>query len=387
MTGPFGRQDNRRFILLSLATALVGAGLAAIEFALDTTRAWFAYLNAWNYGVSICIGALVLLMAGHASKASWMVVTRRLTESVVTVMPLYLLLFIPIALALPHIYPWASHSPPAAMREAIEHKRSWLNPPFFVLRSLFYFLVFIVVGGLLRAWSKANDERPTYDRVKRMRALGGGALPLVALTLTWASFDWTMSLQPDWWSTIYGLYFFSGGFVGALALLCVLLHYSRRATADHAQAVGRLLFAMIIFWAYMSFSQLLIYWIADVPDEITYYKVRTTGSWAAVSAVLVFCHFFIPFFFLLSRQLKRHKSYLVSVGGYMLAMHFVDAYWLVLPAHDAAGARPDVGDLGCLLFVGGLSCAWSAWAYTRAAPLPLHAPELAKGLDYQAAIQ
>jgi hypothetical protein len=383
------RSPPRAFILWSIGAAVLGAGLLAIEFALDATRAWFSYLNAWTCGVGICVGALLLLMAGHASKASWMVVTRRLTESIVVVMPLYLLLFVPIAFALPHLYPWAWHTPPSDPRlhQAILHKRPYLNPPFFVLRTLFYFLVFIVVGGLLRGWSKANDERPTFARVRRMRALGGGAIPLVALCLTWASFDWTMSLQPDWYSTIFGLYTFAGAFVGAIALVAVLMHRSRRATADHGQAIGRLLFAMIVFWAYMSFSQLLIYWIGDIPEDVSYYRVRTTGSWVAVTAVLVFGHFFVPFFALLSRGLKRHKDYLLVAGAYMLAMHFVDVYWLVLPSATPAGAHPAWGDLGGLLLVGGLSCAWSAWAYTRAAPLPLYAPELAKGLDYEAAIQ
>jgi hypothetical protein len=379
----------RRFMLWSLVATVVGAGLMGIEFAIDPTRAWFGYLNAWTFGVDLCVGALLLLQAGHAAKASWMVVTRRFTESIVSVIPLYLLLFIPVALVLGQLYPWAAPAPAIdpEVRRAIEHKHVYLNPPFFVLRTLFYFLVFIVVGGLLRGWSRANDEQPSLARVHRMRGLAGGAIPLVALCLTWASFDWTMSLKPDWSSTIFGLYVFSGAFVGALAVVCMLLPRSTRATADHAQALGRLLFAMIIFWAYMAFSQLLIYWIGDLPEDVGYYRVRTTGSWASVTAVLVFGHFFLPFFVLLSRPLKRNKGRLALVGAFVLAMHFVDVYWLVLPTRDASGARPDLGDLGALLLVAGLSCAWGALSYKRAAPLPLHAPELASGLDYEAAIQ
>jgi len=317
-----------------------------------------------------------------------MVVTRRLTESIVVALPLYLLLFVPIAFGLAYVYPWAARSEVAdrAIREAIDHKRAYLNPPFFVIRTLIYFVVFIVVGSLLRGWSKANDERPSLVLVNRMRGLGGGAIPLVALCLTWASFDWTMSLQPDWYSTIYGLYTFAGAFVGAIAAVCVFLHFTRQATADHAQALGRLLFAMTIFWAYMAFSQLLIYWIGDVPDHIRYYRVRTSGSWTAVTAILVFGHFFVPFFGLLNRHLKRHENYLAIAGAYMLVMHFIDVYWLILPVHDTQGARPHWADLGALLWVGGLSFAWSARAYARVSPLPLHVPELAKGLDYEAAV-
>ncbi len=379
----------RRFMLWSFGAAGVGGGLLAVEFAIDPTRAWFGYLNAWTFGVDLCVGALLLLQAGHAAKASWIVVTRRSTEAIVSVTPLYLLLFAPIALALGHLYPWAAPVPAAdsEVAKAVEHTHAYSNPPFFVLRSLFYLLVFIAVGGLLRAWSKANDERPSLARVRRMRGLAAGAIPLVALCLTWSSFDWTMSLQPDWYSTIFGLYVFSGAFVGALAIVCMLLPYAPRATADHGQALGRLLFAMIVFWAYMAFSQLLIYWIGDIPEDIRYYRVRTTGSWTAVTAVLVFGHFFLPFFVLLNRALKRQKRYLALAGAYMLAMHFVDVYWLILPAHDASGARPDFADLGALLLVAGLSCAWGAFMYSSVAPLPLHAPELATGLDYEAAVQ
>ena len=380
---------SRHLVVGSIVAVLLGAGLVAVDLVLHPARAWFGYLNAWTLGVDLCVGALFLLMTGHASKANWMVVTRRLTESIVSVIPLYLLLFVPVALALPLLYPWASHAPQAdpMVREAIAHKRSYLSPGFFVVRSLFYFLVFIVVGGLLRGWSKANDERPTVARVQRMRGLGGGALPLVALCFTWASFDWTMSLQPDWSSTIFGLYVFSGAFVAAISLVCILIVWSPEATPDHAQALGRLLFAMVIFWAYMAFSQLLLYWIADLPEEITYYRIRTTGSWTWLTAVLVFGHFFLPFFVLLNRPLKRRKGWLAAVGAYMLVMHLVDVYWLVLPTRDPRGVRPAFADLGALLFVGGLSCLWGVVAHRRAAPLPRHAPELAKGLDYEAAVQ
>ena len=152
-------------------------------------------------------------------------------------------------------------------------------------------------------------------RVRRMRALSGGGLPLVGLATTWASFDWTMSLQPDWSSTIFGLYFFAGAFLGAIALVSVLLRAAHAGspplspvTPDHRQALGRLLFAMVAFWAYMAFSQLLVYWIADLPDEVTFYSARVRGTWTAIAALLVVGHFVVPFFALLSRRWKRRDE-------------------------------------------------------------------------------
>ena len=323
-----------------------------------------------------------------------MVITRRPMESVAATLPLFALLFVPLAFGLDHIYPWTRHGGVAAsLAHALDHKRVWLSKPFFVARTAVYFLVFCVVAARLRAWSTVNDSRPDLALVRKMRRLSGGGLPLVGLTLTWASFDWSMSLQPDWYSTMFGFYFFAGSYVGAIALACVLLRLTPsqgpqaiRVSPDHAQALGRVLFAMIVFWAYISFGQFLIYWIGDIPDEVSYFAHRTAGTWTAVTYVIVFGHFVFPFFLLLNRRLKRHSDVLAVVGAWIFVMHFVDVYWQVMPVHDEAGARPHWLDLGAVLFVGGLSCAWIVRRYGTAAPLPLHVPELPEGLDYEAAV-
>jgi hypothetical protein len=382
-------------MVASLVSAGAGLALLLAGLAVDVRRACFSYLAAWTFGATVCVGALLVLMAGHAAKAGWMVVIRRITEAIVGALPLVFLLFLPLCIALPYVYPWAA--PPgavdAALAHAIDRKRLYLNAPFFIARTVFYFAVFVAVGQRLRAWSRANDDAPSMRLVRRMRALSGGALPLVGLALTWASFDWTMSLEPDWNSTIYGLYVFAGAFVAALSLVAVMLSGTRagrlspaQVTPDHAQALGRLLFAMIIFWAYMAFSQLLIYWIGDIPEEVRYYGLRTTGTWSAVTTVLVVGHFVVPFFLLLNRHWKRHPRYLAIVGAWMLLMHFVDVYWLILPVHDRAGVRPHWLDLAALLFVAGLSCAAILRRYRTAPPLPLNAPDLAEGLTYEASV-
>jgi hypothetical protein len=385
---------NSRATRISLLLATFGAVLLAVGLAVEPTRAAYAYLVAWTFGATLCIGALLLLMTGHAAKASWMVVTRRVTESIVDALPLYFVLFLPVCFRLGVVYPWAREIDPAdaALAHAVEHKRAYLNQPFFVTRTIAYFAVFVVIGGLLRAWSKKNDANPRIALVHRMRRLSAGGLPLVGITLTWASFDWTMSLEPDWYSTIFGLYFFAGSFLGAIALVSALLDALRvrdpevRLSPDHAQALGRLLFAMVSFWAYMAFSQLLIYWIGDIPDEVSYYRLRTTGSWYGVTYSLVLGHFVGPFFLLLNRHWKRNADYLAAVSGFVLLMHFVDVYWMILPVCDTSGARPHWLDLGAVLFVGGLSAAWVARRYRTAAPLPLYAPDLAEGLDYEASL-
>jgi hypothetical protein len=384
----------RRLVSTSLVLAAAGLAALAIGLRVDAERAWFAYLDAWLFGTSLAIGALLVTMIGHASKGSWMVMVRRPMESVAATLPLFALLFVPIAFGLDRIYPWAAHGQlDAAVEQALAHKRAWLNRPFFVARTGLYFLVFCVVAGLLRAWSRENDVRPRLALVLRMRRLSGGALPLVGLTLTWASFDWSMSLQPAWYSTIFGFYFFAGAFVGAIALACVMMTATRpqgskavRLSPDHSQALGRVLFAMIVFWAYVSFSQLIVYWMGDIPEEVTFYLRRTEGSWTALTYVLVFGHFVVPFFALLNRRIKRRPRVLAAAGAWILLMHFLDVYWQVLPVHDEAGVRPHWLDLGAVLFVGGLSCALVVRRYGAAPALPLHVPELVEGLDYEAAV-
>lgn len=379
----------------SIAASALGLLLLILGLLVDARRAWFSYLDVWTFGVTMCLGALILLMTDHAAKAGWMVVTRRLSEAIVSALPLYAVLFVPIAFGLGHLYPWAGHRHvlEADVLRAVEHKRDYLNPAFYIVRTAFYFAVAIAIAALLLLWSKANDEHPRFELVRRMRALSGGGLPVIALVLTWASFDWTMSLEPAWYSTIFGLYYFAGAFVGAIGLVCFLLHLSRlrasigpRVTADHAQALGRVLFAMVCFWAYQAFSQLLIYWIGDIPQEIAFYTFRTTGSWWAITYLLVFGHFVLPFFVLINRWFKRDTGRLASAGAWMVVMHFVDVYWLVMPAYDSSGVRPHWLDLAAILFFGGLSTAMGVSRYFRITPLPAHDPELVAGLGYEAAI-
>jgi hypothetical protein len=376
----------------SAACALVGLAVFAAGLHADARAAWLSYLDAWTFVTGLSIGALILLMVGHTAKAAWMVVTRRWTEALASALPVSLVLFVPIFFTLPRVYPWAAPSEGVGEPPSPSGARDgYFEPRLFVVRTLLYFVVFITLGSALTAWSRKNDTEPRLDRVRRMRAWSAGGLPVVALALTWGCVDWTMSLTPAWTSTIYGLYWFSGAFVGAIGLSCILLHFARvsprlrlAVTGDHALALGRLLFAMTCFWAYMAFSQLLVIWIADLPEEVPFYVARTTGSWTVVTYGLVIGHFVLPFFALLNRRAKRSTAYLAAVGAWMLTMHFVDVAWLVLPTRDPAGVLVRWFDLGPILWVGGACCAWIAAQYRRAAPLPRYAPELADGLDYEA---
>lgn len=330
---------RRRMILGAGTIGALGTAAVAIGFALEPRQAAFSYLTAWVFAISIALGALIQLMLGHATGARWMIVFRRFTEAIVATLPVLALLFVPIVLSLGQLYPWVD--PPRDLaREALErlaHKSPYLNGTFFVIRAAVFLIAWTVIGELLTSWSARRARDP--DRLTpRLRALSAGAMPFLALTLTFAAFDWLMSLTPLWYSTIYGLLYFSGGFVGALSLIAVIARAARTSPVversirpSHTGALGRLLFAFLVFWAYMEFSQGIIIWIANKPDEVPWYIARGAGVWGGVFTVLVVGHFALPFFALLSRSLKRRPTLLAIVAGWLVVMHYVDVYWLVMP--------------------------------------------------------
>jgi hypothetical protein len=330
---------TRRAVIIGAgAIGAIGAIGISIGFVVAPTQAAFAYLTAWAFALSIALGALIFLMIGHAVGARWTIVFQRLTEAITGSLPVLAALFVPIALALPRLYPWAAPTTgldPEAVAK-IAHKAPYLNPTFWIVRAVIFFAVWIAIGELLAAWARRFARRPEL-RV-RARALAAAGLPAIGITLTFAAFDWLMSLTPLWSSTIFGLLYFAGGMVGALSLLAVIAYAARRVPAvaahvhgSHTGALGRLVFTFLVFWAYMELSQGLITWIANKPDEVPWYVARGAGAWGGVFTVLVIAHFALPFFALLSKPLKRRPFWLAIAGAWLVVMHYVDVYWLIMP--------------------------------------------------------
>jgi hypothetical protein len=329
---------RRGLIVGAAAIGGLGAIATGIGFAVDPTQAAFSYLTAWTFALSIAVGALIFLMIGHAIDARWTIMFQRLTETVVGSLPALAVLFVPIALSAALLYPWIA---PAARFDAealarLAHKAPYLNLTFWLIRAAVFLALWIALGELL-AWWGARTAREPHVLI-RARALSAAGFPAVGLTLTFAAFDWLMSLTPLWYSTIFGLLYFSGGFVAALALIAVIARGVRRIPAvtasihgSHTGALGRLMFAFLVFWAYMEFAQGLIIWIADKPDEVPWYVARGAQAWGGVFALLIVGHFAVPFFVLLSRPFKRRPTWLAIAGGWLVAMHYVDVYWLVMP--------------------------------------------------------
>jgi hypothetical protein len=385
-------QGGRRALGLAAAAGAAGLALTALgAVAFDARRALFAYLVAFVYWTGIAVAALILLGAFHASNARWPVVIRRFLESVPQVLPLLAVLFVPIVLGRHHLFPWVDpHALEGELRHLVEHKAPYLNVPFFVGRAAFYFAFWFLVAHLLRAWSIRQDSAGGVTLTKWQRRLGAGSLPFLALTLTFAAFDWMMSLDPRFFSTIFGVYWFAGSFMAIFAVTIVaatltrgdLSAFGAHMNTEHFHSLGKFMLAFVAFWAYVAFSQFMLIWIANIPEEVPWYILRIDGGWRWVGAFLALFHFLVPFFLLLSRDLKRNPRALAVVAGWLLLVHWVDLYWLVMPHLDPAGPRPSLWDLTAFVGVGGAAIAFGLLRMRGTAAVPLRDPYLDDSLRY-----
>lgn len=391
--------QGQRLVLVAGAVGAIGIVLSVIGLFLQPRLALCGWLIAFSWAVSIALGALIFLMIGYAAGARWPVAVRRLTESVTSTLPVLAVALVPILLGAGELYLWIR--PPAHLNEharaLLAHKAPYLNQPFFAARGIFYFLLWVGIGWLLRRWSFQRDditgavvapERPHH----RERRLSAAMLPPVGLTLTFASFDWLMSLQPEWYSTAFGVYYFAGGFVASLGLVTTLAYLTRRSglvaeklTPFHFHALGRLLLAFSVFWAYIAFFQAMLIQIANRPEEVTFFIARIHGGWGITVWILIFGRFVLPFFLLLPRSLKLRPEVVAAVGAWIVATHYVDIYWLVAPAIEGHSAVPTWLDLAALAGLAGTSVACAGWCLRGKVLLPVNDPLLDEALAYRSA--
>lgn len=368
---------------LALVASLVGFGVAP-------RRALFGWLFAWAYWGGIGVASLVLLGTQHASRARWVVVIRRALEVMAATIPLLAALFVPIAIGLPFLYPFAS---PAGLEEhaaiAVAHQRPYMNPTWFVARAVVYFAIWIAVSEALLRWSRRQDADADPGATRRMRILAAASLPAVALAMSFAALDWLMALEPLLHSSIYPLYWFTGAFLAAIALLALWTSTARGpgepgalANASHRGSLGKLLLGFTLFWLYVAFCQWLLVWIADLPDEARWYVVRTTGGWGWVAWAIVLAQFALPFLVLLRRDVKERPAGLAAIAAWILAAHAVDTFWLVIPAADPAAPRLHWTDVTSFLAVGGLSVAFALARFRRGAPAATGDPYAEESLRY-----
>jgi hypothetical protein len=387
-TIPPGHSWNRLPIIGAVA-AVLGILACAILGAGDPKQFFFSWLVAFLFFLSLGLGALFFVLTQYAAQAGWGIVLRRIAETTFVTLPVMAVLFLPLLFGLHHLFEW-SHADAAEHDALLRWKAPYLNVPFFLIRAAIYFGSWSFMAILYYRGSRGQDVTGDHAVSARLRRLAGPAIIVFALTQSFASVDWIMSLTPHWYSTMFGVYFFAGSFVGFIALLSVVAPAMRGAgllntviNAEHLQDVGKLLFAFTVFWAYIAFSQFFLVWYANLPEETTWFKARLEGSWMTVSLFLMAGHFVAPFFYLMGRSVKRRGSTLAAGGAWLLVMHYLDLYWQVMPTLHPEGFRPSVLDVAALLAIGGCFVAAASWLMRRQALVPLRDPRLAESLAFE----
>ena len=304
-----------------------------------------AFLVGFLFWIGITLGCMVLLMIQHLSGGQWGFMMRRIMESAMNTLPLMAALFVVILFGMRMLYPWVT----ATGDPLIEAKAPYLNVPFFIVRAVIYFGVWLVISTLLSRWSRRQDESFDASEQVKMQNLSGAGVLIYGLTWTFAAVDWAMSTDPHWFSTIYGVLLMGGHAVSAIsfmiAMAVLLLPYPPFAELfkpKHLHDLGKLLLAFVMLWAYFHFSQLLIVWSGNLPEEIPWYIERFHGGWAFVSVALLLFHFMLPFVLLLSRDLKRHGKAVSRVAAFVLAMRLLDVIWLIVPSMHGHGPSPSL---------------------------------------------
>ncbi|MEW6210964.1 MAG: hypothetical protein AB1631_21550, partial [Acidobacteriota bacterium] len=355
-----------RFRQKALIVGLVGLVACIVGLAIDRQQFFRSYLLAFIFWAGVALGCFAILMVQHLSGGAWGLVIRRVLEGATRTFPLLLLLFLPLVFGMTRLYVWAR--PEAAQSPLLEHKAAYLNVTFFIIRAAFYFVVWLAVSFFLNRWSLEQDSTREEGITRRMQNMSGPGLVLYGLTVTFASIDWVMSLEPEWFSTIFGMLFMAGQAISAMSFVIatVVLLASIKPMSDyvaprHLHDLGKLLLAFIMIWAYFSFSQFLIIYSGNLPEEITWYVHRLRGPWRYVGLGLVIFHFALPFLLLLSRDLKRSGRWLATLAVVVLVMRLVDLYWLMAPDFHEGSFHLHWMDVALPLGLGGVWLWFFAW--------------------------
>ena len=354
--------------------------LVLIAFLFINPRRFFqAYLVGWTFWTGISVGSLALLMLQHLTGGGWGFVIRRVLEAATRLLPIMALLFIPIIFGAHSIYEW-THQDVLDQHEVVRFKTPYLNVTFFTIRAVVYFAVWIALAYFLNRWSLAQDRSADARYTKNMRVLSGPGMVALIFTVTFASVDWYMSLEPEWFSTIYGFIFVAAWALSALAFVIAVMAAltsedpMKRVVAPlHFHDLGKLLLALVMLWSYFAFSQYLIIWSGNLPEEIGYYLERTHGIWGAIIIAIGILHFAAPFLFLLSRDLKRNPRRLVFVAILVLVMRMIDLLWMLEPAFG--DHKLFWVDVIAVLGFGGLWLGLFAWQLNKRSLVPINDPQ------------
>lgn len=379
--GPYNAPPNvKRVQQRAFIVGAVFSILFLVGFFLDRRQFFQSYLFAYSFWAGISVGALALLMLQHLTGGGWGLVIRRVLEAATRTLTLILVLFVPIVFGAHQIYSWTdAHR--LAEHPGLMEKSKYLNLSFFTVRAAIYFAVWLALAYFLNRWSLLQDRTADRQFTKRMQLISGPGMVLFVFTVTFASIDWFMSLDPEWSSTIYGFIFVAAWSLSALAFtIATMAALSKHEPMKdivaqlHFHDLGKLLLALVMLWSYFAFSQFLIIWSGNLPEEIRWYLPRSHGSWGAIALMVIILHFAFPFLFLLSRSIKRNAGKLVIVAVLVLVMRLFDLFWMIAPNFTGEHFHVSWMDLVGPIAMGGLWLGFFARALTGRPLIPINDP-------------
>jgi hypothetical protein len=378
---------NRRYTVAATIIGVVALLLTAGLGLTNATDFFRAYLLSYAYWLGLSIGSLSILVVQFLTGGRWGLVTRRVFEAGTATLPMMAVLFLPLLFGLPELYAWAR--PEAVAADAVlQHRSVFLNVPFFVIRAVFYLLCWTVLGYLMRQWSLRQDRTPDPAMLVRLQRLSIVAAVVLGFTVSLAAIDWLMSLDADWFSTMYPPLVAMGAMLLALAfgIVVVAVFGPHSALGDVLTPelfndLGSLLLAFTMLWAYLEYFQYLLIWAGNLSDEIPWYVSRSQGGWQPLAITIAAIGFLLPWYLLLFRPLKRNRRTLAAIALLLVCMQLVNVFWMVAPPFHPDGPAVDALDVLAVIGLGGLWLAIFTWQLGARAILPRNDPRLQPALE------
>ena len=379
--------DANRYATIFGVIGLAGLAYTALGFLNEAEKAdaLLSYLVAFMFGATVVVGGMFFATLQHLVGARWSTTLRRLAESIGAVTPLLVVLVLPILWGMSTLFPWASGGPQPA---DVVAKEGYLNPQFFTIRAGLYVVTWAVIGTWFHRKSVEQDRSGDPHLTKGMRKVSSIAVILYGVTITFAGFDWLMSLDPTWYSTMFGVYTFAGSMLSGLCAIATTALLLQRAgylrgvvTVENYHDLGKLMFGFIVFWAYIAFSQFMLIWYANLPEETAWYRGHWDNGWSTLAIALCFLQFAIPFFAMLSRHAKRNPKLMLTVALLLIGMHYVDLFWVVMPIKRTE-MHVTARDIAALLGVSGLVLAGIFNRMGSASLIPVKDPYVTASLEY-----
>jgi hypothetical protein len=383
----FSKKTEQAFTKISKPLFIATTILFILAAFLDTKRALFNYHLGFSFLMSVGLGGLFLAMLQHVTNSGWSIVIRRVPEAMAYILPLGFVLMLPMFLGSNLLFHW-SNPDLVSQDHLLSHKALYLNDGFFMFRTVLYFCIWTFLFKKVIGQSTAQDHVASMKFTQSMMKWSAIGMVLFGFSITFAATDWMMSLKAAWFSTIYGVYYFSGTFVVGLALTAIFIFWLQShghlkvVNQEHFHDIGKLLYAMNIFWAYIAFSQFMLIWYANIPEETVFFADRANSAWPYVSMVLMIGHFGIPFFAFMSRHAKRNRIVLLSAALWLVLMHYVDLYWLIMPNYSKTMVPLGWIELVALLWSLSAVVLVVTYAFKQHALIPMKDPRLQESLEF-----